>query len=368
MLMAFALAACAHKAPPPAASQPGVPVAIVREGSVEQTVALAGRVGAPAGTQTKLSFSVPGTIAAVDVRLGQHVSQGETLARLDDTPYSLGAQQAGAEARAAAAGAALAGVDRVSVRLQVDEAQLARQERLYQAGVVALRDVQAAQGAVAADRAEAAGAREQQAQAQAQSHAASLHAQSAQYDVSRTSLRAPFDATVAGIFAQAGQTVDAATAVVALASSAQNGATLDVPVSQLTRVQAGEPVTLRTSDARWNGRISGIATAVDPATGLAVASVAGVPANVAPGTPVDATVVVGVARGVVVPRSAVVEDPQTGAELVFVRSAGGEFEARRVTIDARDDRFARVTSGVHIGERVASSGAIDLLAPAGQQP
>jgi multidrug efflux pump subunit AcrA (membrane-fusion protein) len=101
---------------------------------------------------------------------------------------------------------------------------------------------------------------------------------------------------------------------------------------------------------------------------LAVASVSGVPACVAPGTPVDATVTVGVARGVVVPRSAVIEDPQTGAELVFVQSAAGGFQARRVTIDSRDDRFARVTSGVRIGERVASSGAIDLLTNPGGQP
>jgi hypothetical protein len=63
-----------------------------------------------------------------------------------------------------------------------------------------------------------------------------------------------------------------------------------------------------------------------------------------------------------VPRNAVIEDPQTGNELVFVRN-GGRFDARHVTIAGRDDRFALVSSGVREGEVVAATGAVDLLSP-----
>jgi RND family efflux transporter MFP subunit len=350
---------------PPAALQPEVTLATVREGSVAESIELAGRVGPPAGTQTKLAFSVPGTIAGVDVRLGEQVEPGATLAHLDPTSYALSAQQAQAEAGAATQGTALASIDRISVRLRVDEAELARQQRLYHAGVVALRDVQAAEGTVAADRAEGASARVQLAQAQAQSRAATLHAAGASFDVARTTLRAPAAGTVVGVFVQPGQTVDPTIAVVALSSDRQGIATLDVPVTELTRITVGDPVNAHASAIAWTGRVDGIATAVDPATGLAVVSVSGVPAGTPAGTPVDASVVVGESRGLVVPASAIIEDPQSGAQLVFVqhvdRSGVAHFTARTVTVGARSARVARVISGLRPGEQVAAEGAIDLL-------
>lgn len=349
--------------------QPQIPLATVREGSVEESVALAGRVGSPAGTQTKLAFSVPGAVQSVDVRLGEHVESDTPLAQLDATSYALAAQQAQAEASAATHGAALASIDRVSMKFRVDEAELARQQRLYHAGIVALRDVQTAEASLAADRAEAQSARVQLAQAQALSRAAGLRAAGTNYDVARTTLRAPAAGTVVGIFVQPGQMTDPSTAAIAIAPEEQGLATLDIPVDELPRVTAGDPVSVRSSAASWEGRVAGIASAVDPSTGLAVLSVSGVPPGTAAGTPVNATVVVGQARGLVVTRDAVIEDPQTGAKLVFVqerdRNGGLRFAARTVTIDAQDARFARVTSGVHAGERIAAQGAIDLLAQPG---
>ena len=355
-----------HGSPLETAAQPQVPLAFVRNGSVRQTIALVGRVGPPAGTQTKLAFSVPGSVERIDVALGAHVERGATLAQLDATPYALVAQQAQAEANAANAGAAVASVDRTTVRLRVDEAALARQRRLYHAGVVALRDVEAAKGTVAADRAEAQSARLQVAQALAQSRAASLHADSTSYDVNRTTLRAPSAGVVVGIFVQPGQMVDPTTPVVALASVGEGVATLDVPVAQLPRIAVGNPVELHSNGARWAGRVAGIAPAVDPSTGLAILSVSGVPADIAAGTPLDARVTVGAVRGLVVPKDAVIEDPQTGAHLVFVaeRQTGGgvRFASRTVTLGAQDDKFANITSGLHAGDEVAAEGAIDLLA------
>jgi RND family efflux transporter MFP subunit len=345
---------------------PQVTLATVRAGSVAETISAGGRVGSPAGTQTKLAFAVPGSVASVDVRLGEHVETGETLARLDPTSYSLAAQQAGAEANAAAKGAALASIDRISVKLHADEAELARQQLLYGAGIVALRDVQAARSTLAADRAESQSAVAQLAQAQAQARAATLHAASASFDVTRTALRSPATGTVVGIFVQPGQTVDPTIAAIAIASQNQGLATLEVPVSELHRIATGDPVRMRSSGGEWQGRVAGIAPSADPATGLAVVSVSGVPAGTAAGTPLDATIVVGEARGLVIPVSAVIEDPQTGAQIVFVRtldqSGTPHFAARNVAVDIRDSRVARVTAGLRAGEQIAVQGAVDLLA------
>jgi HlyD family secretion protein len=348
-------------------AQPSVPVVAARIGAVQETLALAGRVGPAAGTQTKLAFSIPGAVRSVDVRLGDRVEAGAPLAQLDATSYSLAARQADADASAASAGATAARVDRVSVKLRVDQAELERQQRLFHAGISALRDVQAAEATLAADRADSQAARAGIAQAQAQAASAGARAASANYDVARATLRAPHEGIVVAIFAQPGDAIDATTPVVAIAPAQQRTVTLDVPVSDVTRVSSGDAVRVRAGDRTWSGTVDGVATAVDPATGLAVMSVEGVPAGVAAGTPVDATVVVGQVRGLVIPAGAVIEDPATGKTLAFVQTRDKHgalsFEARQVTIDARNDAFVRVTSGLRAGDKVATRGAIDLLAP-----
>lgn len=355
--------------PPNASATPAVALATVREGVVERRIAVSGRIGPAAGTQTKLAFAVPGTVRSVNVRLGEHVGSGAALAQIDPTSYSLAAQQAGADAQAAAANAAVAAVDRTSVKLRVDQAELQRQQRLYAAGVVALRDVQAAQSTVAADRAESQSAREQLTAAQATSRSAGAHAASTEYDLARTVLRAPNDGVITGIFVQPGEAVDAATAAVAFTPQAAGSATLDVPITDVAQIRPGDLVRARGGGRSFEGSVAGIATAVNPATGLAAVAIAGVPPDFAAGTPIDATIIVGRVRGLVLPRSAVVVDPQNGNTLVFVqtRESNGtvRFTSRVVTIDMQGDAAVRITSGVRAGERVAAQGGVDLLAPSG---
>jgi multidrug efflux pump subunit AcrA (membrane-fusion protein) len=352
---------------PEAAARPQVPVATVRAGTLERTLHLTGRAGPVAGTQSKLAFSIAGTVRSVDVRLGERVAAGEPLAQLDATPYAYAAQAAHADAAAAAGSAALAAVDRTSVKLRVDEADLQRQRRLYAAGIVAQRDVAAAEAVVAADRAESQSARDQVAAARAQSASAAARAGSSDYDLARTTLRAPSGGVVSGIYVQPGESVDASTAVIAIASSDAHTATLDVAVSDVARLAPGDLVRAKAGEAAWEGRIAGVATAVDQNTGLAVATVAGVPGDVAAGTPVEADVVTGHASGLAIPVAAVVEDPQSGDKLVFVQGRDKDgnitFASRTVTLGVRSGDSVIVTSGLKPGERVASQGAIELLAP-----
>lgn len=367
-LGAFWLIASRRAAPPSAENAPHVPVAIVTRGEVERTITVSGRVGPDAGTQTKLAFSVPGTIRSVSVHLGEHVAAGAALAEIDPTSYSLAARQAGADAQAAAASAAVAAVDRTSVKLRVDETELTRQESLYRAGVVARRDVEAAQATLAADRAESQSAHDQLAAAAATSRSAGAHAAAAAYDLARTVLHAPADGVVTGVFVQPGETVDAATAAIALTPASLGVATLDVPVTNVAQIAPGDSVRMISNGMRFDAHVAGVASAVNPATGLAVVSVSGIPDTVAAGTPVDASIVVGHARGLVIPRSAIVVDPQNGNTLVFVqtRDRNGvlHFASRVVTIDAQNDASVRVSAGLHAGERIAARGGIDLLAPA----
>jgi RND family efflux transporter MFP subunit len=360
----------AHRAPeqPPPSAPPSVPLAMVREGVVDETLPLSGRVGPAAGTQTKLAFNENGLLQRIDVSLGQHVAAGEALARLDPQPFAMAAQQASANAQAAAANAANARVDRWSVKLRVDEAELARQRILLGAGVVAKSAVQAQEAVVASDRAEVQSARDQIAAAQAQAASAQAQASSAGYSLARATLRAPSSGVVVGIYAQPGETVTAVTPVVAIAPSDSGVATLDVPVVDVTRIQSGDVVRVRADSRSFDARVGGVAPAVDPATGLAVINVTGVPADVPPGTPVDATVVYGRARGLIVPESSLVTDPGTGKTMAFVETTGRNGEqhfAARVVSTGAVDRGYVIVRGLRAGERVAAQGAVDLLAPSG---
>ena len=74
-----------NAAAPEADARPNIPLATAREATLERTLHLTGRVGPVAGTQSKLAFSVPGTLRSIDVRLGEHVAAGEPLAQLDST-------------------------------------------------------------------------------------------------------------------------------------------------------------------------------------------------------------------------------------------------------------------------------------------
>jgi multidrug efflux pump subunit AcrA (membrane-fusion protein) len=256
---------------------------------------------------------------------------------------------------------AAASVDRVGFRVRADEAALRRQRVLYAAGVVALKDMQAAQAAVDADRADARVANDQTEQAAAQASSAAIQARSSQADLARTTLRAPYNGTVSNVAAVAGETVDATTTIVTVVPDAAPSVTLDVSFAQIDLVHAGDVVHLRAGDERWQARVEAVSPGVD-AGGLGIVRVSSVPSRVAPGTPIDGTVVSAVSQGIIVPLSAVVEDPESGQEFAFVQAPnGGRFSARRVVVAARDERFARIASGLRAGERVASQGAIDLL-------
>jgi hypothetical protein len=74
-------------------------------------------------------------------------------------------------------------------------------------------------------------------------------------------------------------------------------------------------------------------------------------------------------RGLLVPESAIVEDPQRGVSVVFVlqRKPDGStaFVQQTVRIAHEDGTTADLASGVAPGDRVAAQGAFELLAPSG---
>ena len=359
--------------PPPAASDaaPSVQLATVRYGEFAVVLNESGHVGAPAGTASQLSFPSAGILRDVYVHVGETVSAGQPLAALDTRSLSLAAQQAAADAQAADAQAAAAQIDRFGTKLAVDREAVARAQRLYRAGVGARKDIEAAQAQLAADLADAKAQSANRNAAQAQAQSASAKAQMASGDLSRATLTSPAGGVVTAVLRRPGESVDPSTPVVAIGSAQQAQATLQVPSSDAAQITPGDPAELRVAGVAdpTAGRVNAVVPAVDPATQAATVVVSGVPASAVAGSAIAARITVAHVRGFLIPQTSIVQDPQSGDNVVFVeqkqKDGSTKFAQRTVSVAHEDGSTAEISSGLHAGDRVAAQGAFELLAPAG---
>lgn len=358
-------------APANESGAPSVPLAPVRYGDYNVVLAETGSVGAPAGTTSQLAFPLPGVIRSVDVRMGQHVSAGEALASLDTRALLLDVQQAAADARAASAQASAAAVDRYSTKLQVDRAAVARAENLYRAGVTAQKDVQAARAQLAADEADARAAGAARTAAAAQAQSAAVKAQLANADLSRATLHSPIDGVVTAILRRPGELVDPSVPVIAVGPVAQAEITLQVPSSDAAQIAVGDSadVSVTGTSLVTRARVTAVVPAVDPATQSATVVLGGVPLGAVAGNAVTAKITIANTRGLLIPQAAIVQDPQSGDNVVFVRQKQKDgtmkFVQQRVTIVHEDGQTAQVIGSLRPGDSVAAQGAFELLAPGG---
>lgn len=352
-------------------AKPAVALATATFGSYVEQVSAVGRAGAPAGSETKLSFAQPGILRTIFVHIGEPVSAGEALAQLDTAGLALAATQAQADAQAAAANAQQSAVDRTSTRIAVDSAAVRREESLYAAGVAPLKDVQAARAQLAQDRADAATAVAQRSGASAQAQSAQARAALAQRDLANGTLRAPSDGVVTGILKRPGEAVDTTTPVIAIGPGNSHDVTLQVASSDALRVHNGDAVTMTIpgTQLRSAGTVVGVSPALDPATQAATVVVRGIPVSAPAGSAVQASIDVAHDRGIVIPQSAIVQDPQSGDTLVFVqtrdKNGSARFEQRTVRVNHENGAQALIASGLRPGEKIAAQGAFALLAPAG---
>lgn len=347
---------------------PNVDVATARVASVDETVNALGRLGAGSGAQAKLAFVSAGRVGSVYVHVGDHVSAGQPLASLDTSTLVMAANAANADVRTAQAQAEAAAVDRTTTRLAVDRAALARERTLYNAGVAARKDIEAAQAQLAADEADAKSNAAGISAARAAVASAQAKAAGAAQDVSNATITAPQDGVVAAIYHTAGESVDPSTAVVALAASSTSAATLQVNANDAVRVHAGDAVTMSLQDgSKISGRVAGVSASVDPVTQQAEVRVqADVPSSLS-GAAVTAAIVVGTDRGVTIPHDAVVIDPASGDALAFVlgkdKDGNPAYIQRKISV-VRENATTALVTGVRAGERVAAKGTFELLAPA----
>ena len=299
---------------------------------------------------------------------------------------------------------AAAALRQATLKVGGDEAALERAHALFAAGTVARKEVEAADRQLESDRADLVAAdakvsasasdydsalvqaradviaasydlrstEAQKAALKGQVRSANARVDSARVAYDAGVLAAPQDGVVLSISKHVGEYVDPSTSVMEIGPRSSDRVTITVPATAASRIAIADRVTYSTSPTGGtlgNGRILAVVPVVDRTQAATVIASGVMPGSIEGGS-LTVTIALGRVRGIAIPNSAIVEDPQTGDTLVFVRVAHApirtsNFAMRPVRLGVSDGSRTIVERGLQAGERFATSGGYMLLAPTG---
>ncbi len=309
--------------------------------SIEETVALRGRVEPPPGGDLSVASQVAGRVMSVSVKEGDRVNPGDVVATMEDAPTRDAVRQTDAQlaqARAADVNAA---------------ATLERTKALVARGIAARQELEDATAKAAAAREAVAGA----------AAASDLGRRT----LGRVQVRAGLGGLVTKVFRGAGALVDgtAATPIVQLAATGGAELVADVTQRELMLLSEGQPAkgTLAgEGGASIVGTVRARPRAIDAATGLGTVRIVLTSAG-ANDLPVGAFAHVVVTTGVhdaalVVPESALRGAISDGAEVAVC--AGDKAALKVVKIGYRDDKRVEILAGIGPDDLLAADHVLAL--------
>ena len=241
LLLSAAIFSGCGKEAAPETKAPLVRTQTVAAGSAAQAAEYAGSVHGR--YEKNMAFQVGGQIVGRGVQLGDRVSAGSVMMRID--PKDVAQKTTAADAQAEAAGAQLA----------LAETNLARYRQLYAEAAIAAAVLDQYQTAYDA--------------ALAAYQAAAAQATEAHNALSYTELVADADGVVSGLSAEVGQVVAAGQTVLTFVESGEMEVEINVPENRLPNISVGKNVEVSfwaMGDAKTRGIVREIAPMADPAT------------------------------------------------------------------------------------------------------
>ena len=286
----------------------------------------------------RYGFRVAGMIVAKLVDVGETVSAGQVLARLDPTDVELNASGADAQVSAAAARAGPQSVD------------LARARQLAREGFISPAELDQQRSAAQ--------------QAGAQLRVAQAQRASASRQVSYTALRAERSGVVTSFQGDVGQVVPAGQPVVTVATPGAIEAAISIPEGDVAALRASSLRVQLWSDpaVTYAGRIRTLSPAANPQTRTFDAKVSfDAPATAAP---IGSTAQV-VAQQAVAGQSlrgpvAAVTRRDGRAVVAVVTGTPARVTFRPVQVTAVQDNAVLLSSGLRPGDRIVTAG-VQLL-------
>jgi membrane fusion protein, macrolide-specific efflux system len=366
----------------------------VSRGAVRSTVSASGTI--ESAETAGASFTTSGTVTDVLVEVGDHVRQGQILAKVDDAGAQADFESAAANASSAAAGvtSAQAGVSSSQSGITSAQATLsAAQENLRelrQSGEATDAQIAEAEAQVASARsqlqqaqASVTSANAQVAQAQASLTSANAQVEQAQESLSDAVLRAPIGGTVVEVNGTVGQSSSTTGASSDATSETDTSSTSSdtsgfIVISQTNHLQVaanfsetdtvqirvGQRATVTLNalpDVQLEGRVTAIeetSTTVNQVVNYGVTiELQDVPRAVRVGQTVVAEVTTGRARDVLlVPSSAV---QTAGGQTTVTVISNGQQVSTPVEIGLEGDQFTEIVSGLSEGDEVVLATATD---------
>jgi len=313
----------------------GIETVAATEALREAGVTAVVRVVYDASKLASVSAPAPGIVSGVRADVGARVRRGDPLATIQSATVGAGrAQEEAARSRVAAA-----------------NVSLERQRDLLAAGVTSVREVQEAEQALSSANAELAALESQLGMVGGGS--AGTYA-----------LVAPLSGEVTRRDVSIGMSVEGGAPLFEIVDASTMWAEVDVAERDLPLVAVANKVTIVLDtfpDRTFEGTIAYIAPTVSVETRTALARVELDNADrVLRGNMYGtARIAVTNARPTVTVPAAAVQNAK-GVNLVFVRLAEDEFEARRVVVASRQGDEVRLAEGVVPGEVVVTSGSFML--------
>ena len=284
----------------------------------------------------RLSGRGEAVVSEVKVDVGDRVRKGQALVVLSSGAIG------GAQSRLEAAKA----------RVEAAKAALAREQSLHEGGISSRKDVEQARTELAAAKADHDGAWSELRAAGAGDSSTG----------GRYVLTAPFDGTVVSREATPGRTAGPDVILVEVADVKTIWAMLDVPEEQASAVRPGQRVVVRIDGTQArDGRVSRVGAAIVPQTRTVRVRVdlPNTDGALKAGSFVRASIELGETKtAVLVPRTAL--QRAQGHDLVFVRTAAGQYDPVNVEVGGRTAEVVEILRGVEPGAVVVTTGAFML--------
>ncbi|WP_455219600.1 efflux RND transporter periplasmic adaptor subunit [Kaarinaea lacus] len=338
LVLVSTLIACGEEPPPPTETIRSIRTITVTEPASGKVRRFSGVV--EAATTSSLSFEVSGNVREVNVDVGQKISKGQVLARLDDKTFRLNVE------------AAEANVGRANVELEDARREVARLQDVASRG----------QGLVSQQMLD---------QAQANQDAARKnlsYAQSrlnlARRDLDRTVLRAPFDAVVAQRHVDAFQEVNRGQKLFDVHVEGAMEAAISIPESEIKLIYLGQPGEV-SFPAVQGQAVKGVVSEISSTAGAANAfpvklTILDSDSRIRPGLTTEVSLMLGSEEGdmaYLIPVQALVPRGAESKSYVYVFNA----ETSTVKMTAiehgsiRDNNII-VESGLNAGDIIAVAG------------
>ncbi len=336
-LLVLPLAGCGAKTPPPAPQLKTVLAHEVRVDPGAQQAEYSGEVRAR--HEISQAFRVGGKLLARLVDVGDRVTAGQVLARLDAADLTL--SSSGAEANLAA----------VDAERNFARAEVQRYRDLHARQFVSQALLDAKEAALQS--------------AEERHRALSAQVGIAHNQRGYAELRADADGVVAQVLAEAGQVLAAGQPVAKVAQSGEREVLVAVPenrVAELSRAGEVAVVLWAAPERRYRGRVREVAPQADPVTRTYAARIAILDADA--GVRLGMTARVAVNRGTreavfLIPTGAVFQQGKQPA--VWLIGEDGHVRLRPITVAAWREDGVAVSGGLVGGERIVAAGAHKLV-------